>query len=73
MLGVSPLTLRNWDKKKKLAAFRHPINNYRVYKLQDIQEFLDKIGNSNTPKKVRIDFISEDDAEVDSSMTADDG
>ena len=29
ILGVAPLTLRNWDKKGKLKAYRHPANNYR--------------------------------------------
>ncbi|MBI2052849.1 MAG: MerR family DNA-binding transcriptional regulator, partial [Candidatus Ryanbacteria bacterium] len=37
LLGVTPLTLRNWDKKGKLVAYRHPVNNYRVYKLEDIE------------------------------------
>lgn len=60
MLGVSPLTLRNWDKKKKLIAYRHPINNYRVYKLDDINEFLQKIENTNKPKKVKIEFLKDD-------------
>jgi len=43
ILGVTPLTLRNWDKKKKLKAYRNPINNYRVYKPEEIQLFLRKI------------------------------
>lgn len=60
MLGVSPLTLRNWDNKKKLIAFRHPINNYRVYKLADIQNFLQKIEETNKPKKLKVEFIADD-------------
>ncbi|MBI2024050.1 MerR family DNA-binding transcriptional regulator [Candidatus Giovannonibacteria bacterium] len=60
LLGVSALTLRNWDKKKKLVAFRHPINNYRVYKYEDIQTFLAKIEDTNKPKKVRIEFLGDD-------------
>lgn len=43
LLGVTPLTLRNWDKSGKLKAFRHPLNNYRLYKPEDIQLFLRKI------------------------------
>ena len=31
LLGVTTLTLRNWDKNGKLEAGRHPFNNYRVY------------------------------------------
>jgi len=40
MLGVSALTLRNWDNKGKLVAYRHPINNYRVYRLDQLELFL---------------------------------
>ena len=43
ILGVTPLTLRNWDKKGKLKAYRNPINNYRVYKPEEVELFLRKI------------------------------
>ena len=43
ILGVTPLTLRNWDKKGQLKALRNPINNYRIYKPEDIELFLRKI------------------------------
>jgi len=43
LLGVSALTLRNWDNAGKLKAIRHPINNYRVYKPEDIEVFLRKL------------------------------
>jgi len=43
LLGVTPLTLRNWDKKGKLKACRNPINNYRVYKSNEIELLLRKI------------------------------
>jgi len=43
ILGVTPLTLRNWDKAGKLKAYRNPINNYRVYKYGEIELFLRKI------------------------------
>ena len=43
MLGVSKLTLRNWDKNGKLKAFRHPMNNYRVYRLEDVENILQQI------------------------------
>lgn len=39
LLGVTPLTLRNWDKTGKLKAYRNPINNYRVYKPEEIELF----------------------------------
>ena len=40
ILGVTPLTLRNWDKKGKFKAYRNPINNYRLYKPEEIELFL---------------------------------
>jgi len=46
MLGVTPLTLRNWDKSGKLVPLRHPLNNYRAYKIEDINRLLDIIGSN---------------------------
>ncbi len=55
ILGVSPLTLRNWDKKGKLKALRHPMNNYRVYKKEDIEALIEEIksgsGFRKSPKR----------------------
>lgn len=50
ILGVTPLTLRNWDRDGKLKALRHPMNNYRVYKRQDIEKLLLSI-NENSGRK----------------------
>ena len=35
-VGVTPLTLRNWDKKGKLSPTRHPMNNYRLYDRREL-------------------------------------
>jgi len=43
LLGVTTLTLRNWDKSGKLKALRNPINRYRIYKPGDIELFLRKL------------------------------
>ncbi|OGZ59222.1 MAG: hypothetical protein A3B96_00610 [Candidatus Spechtbacteria bacterium RIFCSPHIGHO2_02_FULL_43_15b] len=43
ILGVTPLTLRNWDNRGKLRARRNPINNYRVYKFDDVESFLRRL------------------------------
>jgi PAS domain S-box-containing protein/excisionase family DNA binding protein len=40
-LGVSPWTLRNWDKAGRLKAVRHPKNGYRIYRQQDLEAVLD--------------------------------
>jgi len=53
VLGVTPLTLRNWDKRGKLKAYRHPINNYRVYKAQQLELFLRMTEISREKKKKR--------------------
>jgi DNA (cytosine-5)-methyltransferase 1 len=39
MLGVSKDTLRRWDQSGKLTSVRHPINNYRVYRTEDLLQF----------------------------------
>jgi len=48
ILEVSRITLRNWDKSGKLTALRHPFNNYRIYKIEDIDKVIEMIGNSET-------------------------
>ena len=50
-LGVSASTIRNWDRTGKLKAFRHPINNYRLYERRQLQELLDRIGQDNSSSK----------------------
>ena len=49
MLGVSKLTLRNWDKAGKLHALRHPISNYRVYKTEDLKKLVEKLESGEKP------------------------
>lgn len=36
-LGVSANTVRNWGRDDKLPEYRHPVNNYRLYKRQDLE------------------------------------
>ena len=49
MLGVTPLTLRNWDKGGKFSALRHPMNNYRVYRREDIEKLISEIQVNTKP------------------------
>jgi len=51
LLGVSALTLRNWDNSGKFPASRHPINNYRVYKVSDIENLLVEMENGHGLRK----------------------
>ncbi len=53
ILGVTPLTLRNWDNSGKFPASRHPINNYRVYKVSDIEKLLMEIETSRGQKPTK--------------------
>lgn len=52
ILGVSPLTLRNWDKSGKFRAQRHPMNNYRVYKLSALEEIINDIEEGTNKSNV---------------------
>ena len=42
-IGVTPLTLRNWDKTGKLKAVRNPLNGYRMYDKDELDKFLSKL------------------------------
>jgi DNA (cytosine-5)-methyltransferase 1 len=42
-LGVHPDTLRRWQKNGKLKAYRHPINQYRLYHLDDLRKLLTEV------------------------------
>jgi len=55
LLGVSKLTLRNWDNSGKLVSYRHPINNYRIYKKSDILKLIDSFSLSNTTKNKKVE------------------
>lgn len=62
MLCVSKLTLRNWDKAGKLVAYRHPINNYRVYQSEDINKIILLMASGAKPvrpKKIKKEVIEE--------------
>jgi excisionase family DNA binding protein len=39
-LGVSPNTLRNWENAGKIAALRHPVNGYRLFKQEELDSLL---------------------------------
>ena len=42
-LGVTPNTLRNWGVAGKITEYRHPINNYRLYKPEDLARLLSSV------------------------------
>ena len=69
-LGISPQTLRRWDKEEKLKSVRHPGNDYRYYKRADLEPlrleyqraeqtnpgllFYDAIANIENNNRLRI-------------------
>jgi DNA-binding transcriptional MerR regulator len=46
LLGVSQGTLRNWGRQGKIRTKRHPINGYRLYRRDDIEELVAEIHGS---------------------------
>lgn len=53
LLHVTPLTLRNWDKNGKLRPYRNPANNYRIYRLDQIELFLRSLELSRARRASR--------------------
>ena len=45
-LGVSPNTVRAWGADGKIPEYRHPVNNYRLYKRDDLQEVINQLEKS---------------------------
>ncbi len=37
LLAVAPNTVRAWGAAGKLTEYRHPVNNYRLYRLADVE------------------------------------
>lgn len=46
LLGVSPNTVRSWGAEAKIPEYRHPVNNYRLYKRDDLTQVLQDLENS---------------------------
>ncbi len=42
-LGVSPNTLRSWGAAGKIPEYRHPMNNYRLYKKKDLEKLIERL------------------------------
>lgn len=60
LLSVTPLTVRNWDQKGKLIAYRNPVNNYRLYKIEDVEAILRQVEQSREKlRPLKIDITAE--------------
>lgn len=49
-LGVCKNTLRNWGQAGKLTEYRHPVNNYRLYRTKDLDKLRQRIASPSKPK-----------------------
>ena len=47
LTGKTKGTLRRWDREGTLTAVREPVSNYRVYKKDQFQKFIDIIGSDD--------------------------
>ena len=52
-LGVSPNTLRNWESAGKITAHRHPMNDYRLFRLEDLDALLKKVERPPRQRKAK--------------------
>ena len=52
-LGICQNTLRNWGVSGKITEHRHPINNYRLFKIADLDRLLKKANQPVKKKKPR--------------------
>ena len=54
-LGVSPNTLRNWERAGKIVAHRHPVNRYRLFKKEELDTLLRQLHESASDSQRRED------------------
>jgi excisionase family DNA binding protein len=52
-LGVCRKTLCNWEATGKIVVHRHPINNYRLYRIEDLDQLVRETERSATSKPKR--------------------
>lgn len=61
MLGVTPQTVRNWVASGRLPSIRHPMNGYRLFKVQDIEQMLASVdcnilGEDRSPNNLKSEI-----------------
>jgi DNA (cytosine-5)-methyltransferase 1 len=45
LLGVAPNTLRSWGADGAIPEYRHPVNNYRLFRRKDVESLVRKLAN----------------------------
>ena len=43
MLGVVRNTVRSWGAEGRIPEYRHPVNNYRLYKRTDLERLVAQV------------------------------
>ncbi|MCA9179574.1 MAG: helix-turn-helix domain-containing protein [Planctomycetales bacterium] len=46
LLGVAANTIRNWERAGIIPAYRHPHNNYRLFRREDLEQVLHQVEES---------------------------
>jgi len=60
LIGVSPQTLRKWEKDGHLVPYRNPINNYRMYKVEQVEAFIEGMRNDRAARgkfKLKVKIV----------------
>jgi excisionase family DNA binding protein len=51
ILGVSQGTVRTWAEAGKIPMHKNPANGYRLFRREELEEFLEKIAKQAVPKQ----------------------
>lgn len=43
LLGISPNTLRSWGAAGKVTEYRHPMNNYRLFRRVELEKVRERL------------------------------
>lgn len=50
ILDVAPNTVRAWGASGKITEYRHPANNYRLYKREELARLLEQAQRPAVPE-----------------------
>jgi predicted site-specific integrase-resolvase len=48
MMGIALKTMRKWGRTGKIPEYRHPANQYRLYKRSDLENMMAQIERCRT-------------------------
>lgn len=51
LLDVSPNTVRAWGKAGRIPEYRHPVNNYRLYRRKDLEAVNRKLTSGRARRR----------------------